>query len=94
MAVDGDHHHHTTSTPTPTPTTALRCYVCDTDLSSGGGKGSKGPNNINKKDKKDKNKDDERDQVKPGMVEISGEGTGFASGGKNLVKREGVAFQC
>ncbi|KAI9792198.1 MAG: hypothetical protein M1816_002738 [Peltula sp. TS41687] len=74
----------------------LRCYVCDTGLSSSNGSVSKeSSSNKKKKDNKDeKDGEKEREKLKPGMVEISGEGTGFAGGGKNVVKREGVAFQC
>ena len=65
----------------------LLCYVCETDLTDRGGE---------KKSKKHKDKDREKEKeyVKPGLVEISAEGTGFAGGGKNMVNREGVAFQC
>lgn len=44
------------------------------------------------KEGKKKKKDKERG-MKPGLVEIRSEGTGYASGGKSLIKREGVAFQ-
>ncbi|KAF1942869.1 hypothetical protein EJ02DRAFT_158117 [Clathrospora elynae] len=66
----------------PEPET-VHCYLCDADLTSV-------PEG--KESKKKKNKDKEQ-PPKPGLVEIRSEGTGFASGGKAMVKREGVAFQ-
>ena len=63
---------------------SVMCFVCETDLTERG-KGDK--------DKKKKDKG-EKDGLKPGLVDISSEGTGFAGGGKNMATRDGVAFQC
>jgi nitric oxide synthase-interacting protein len=62
----------------------LRCYVCDTDLVD---KASNG-----KSEKSSKKKD--KDKIKPGLVQIRSEGTGFSAGGANQVQKTGVAFQC
>ncbi len=60
------------------------CYVCETDLSG---------KNVKTKEGEDGAKA-EKGAVKPGMVELRSEGTGFAGGGDNMVQRHGVAFQC
>lgn len=74
-----EHRHHRDAHDTAPEPDTIHCYVCDADLT-----------NVpeGKKSKKDKEKG-----PKPGLVEIRSEGTGFASGGKAMVKREGVAFQ-
>lgn len=59
----------------------VRCFVCEADLMGGRGE----------KDGKEKG---DKARVKPGLVEIRSEGTGFAGGGTNMATREGVAFQC
>ncbi|KAF2634747.1 hypothetical protein P280DRAFT_210152 [Massarina eburnea CBS 473.64] len=73
-------HHREAHDEGPEPDT-VHCYVCDADLTGKPEKDREG-----KKGKKEKG-------LKPGLVEIRSEGTGFAGGGKAVVKREGVAFQ-
>jgi nitric oxide synthase-interacting protein len=59
----------------------VRCYVCQEDVTAGRkGKKSEG--------------EGKKEKIDRGLVEISSEGTGFAGGGANMVKRQGVAFQC
>ncbi|KAF2477357.1 uncharacterized protein BDR25DRAFT_249272 [Lindgomyces ingoldianus] len=76
-------HHRDAHDNAPEPDT-VHCYVCDVNLTIMPGKKEK----ESKKHKKDKERG-----PKPGLVEIRSEGTGFAGGGKNMVKKEGVAFQ-
>ncbi|CRG90545.1 Nitric oxide synthase-interacting protein homolog [Talaromyces islandicus] len=61
----------------------LLCYVCETDITPG----------LKKSKSKSADKE-EKSKIKPGLVEIRSEGTGFAKGGDNMAKRKGVAFQC
>ncbi|MCJ1475263.1 hypothetical protein MMC13_003925 [Lambiella insularis] len=66
----------------------VRCYVCEEDLTDKG---------VTKKPKGQtdgKHRKEDKEKLRPGLVEIAAEGTGFAGGGKNMAKREGVAFQC
>lgn len=65
---------------------SARCYVCQEDITPG-----------RKAKKREKKSDDAKEkevQAERGLVELSTEGTGFAGGGKNMVKKHGVAFQC
>lgn len=66
--------------------TGARCFVCSADVS---GRMDKGKGKGGAKEGKK-----ERERVRGGLMEISSEGTGFAGGGTNVVKRHGVAFQC
>ena len=62
---------------------AARCYVCQEDVTAG--------EKVKAKDGKERR---EKHRIERGLVELSSDGTGFAGGGKNMVKKEGVAFQC
>ncbi|KAI5785265.1 hypothetical protein FPQ18DRAFT_90186 [Pyronema domesticum] len=67
----------------------VQCYVCDAVLTdqSSGEKGAKG----SRKGKKEKGKG----EVKPGLVQIQSDGTGFSAGGGNVTtEKQGIAFQC
>ena len=71
----------------------VRCYVCEADLSGKLAQEEKnGVEEPGQKERKDKVK--KKNKRIGRLVEISCEGTGFAGGGTNLAKREGVAFQC
>lgn len=61
---------------------ALQCYVCETNLTD-------------HPDEKQKGKKKEKDRIRPGLVELRSEGTGYSAGGANEVHKKGVgAFQC
>lgn len=60
------------------------CYVCETNL-TGKTTQEKGEKSAHKS---------EKESVKPGLVDLRSEGTGFAGNGANMVERKGVAFQC
>lgn len=64
----------------------ILCYVCEADITPRDS--TENSKESGKKKKKDK------ETIKPGLVEISSEGTGFAGRGGNVATKTGVAFQC
>ncbi|XDG01094.1 hypothetical protein ABKA04_000709 [Annulohypoxylon sp. FPYF3050] len=66
----------------------VRCYVCEADLTE------KSVNGNDTKEKGEKGKKKDKEKIRPGLVELRSEGTGFSAGGTNQVRKSGVAFQC
>lgn len=65
---------------------SILCYVCQEDITPSGRK---------KRTKDTKAGGRLKDATaEKGLVVLSAEGTGFAGGGKNIVKKDGVVFQC
>ena len=65
---------------------SVRCYVCSEDVT---------PGRKMKRKKEDGEGKKEKERGERGLVELSSEGTGFAAGaGGNMVRKQGVAFQC
>ena len=65
---------------------SVRCYVCEADVTE---------RKVGReKEGKEGREGKEKDKMRPGLVEISSEGTGFAGGGSNMAKKQGTAFQC
>lgn len=87
--VTDPHAAHTHSSEAETP---LRCYVCEADLTDR--PPPKSDNNADKKKKREMEKK-EKEKIRPGLVELRSEGTGFSAAGSNEVKKSGVSsFQC
>ncbi|KAI0386237.1 ENOS interacting protein [Hypomontagnella monticulosa] len=64
---------------------AIRCYVCEADLT--------GKTN-GKEISSEKGKKKDKEKIRPGLVELRSEGTGFSAGGANQVQKSGISFQC
>ena len=73
--------HHDPHAPDSDPS-EVRCYVCDDSLTE------------KKQLSKKEGGKGEKEKIKPGLVELRREGTGFSAGGTNTVKKDGVSFQC
>ncbi|KAI1326018.1 ENOS interacting protein [Xylariaceae sp. FL0255] len=85
----GSHNKHHDPHAATSEVDDLRCYVCEADLTDRGDKNHREQAGKKKKDK------DSKDRVRPGLVELRSEGTGFSSAGANQVQKDGVgAFQC
>ncbi|KAK3997343.1 hypothetical protein QBC44DRAFT_347013 [Cladorrhinum sp. PSN332] len=58
----------------------IRCFVCDADLTDEPSK------------KEGKEKDKQKEKIRPGLVELRREGTGFTAGGTTQAKKDTVNF--
>ncbi|KAK4235412.1 hypothetical protein C8A03DRAFT_17851, partial [Achaetomium macrosporum] len=57
----------------------VRCYVCEADVTE-------------KRESSRKEGRAEKEKIRPGLVELRREGTGFSAGGNNEVKKDAVTF--
>nr|POE59311.1 nitric oxide synthase-interacting protein [Quercus suber] len=64
----------------------VRCYVCQEDVTP--------RQRLKRKKDGDESGKKKQSDIDRGLVELCSDGTGFAGGGKNMVKKLGVAFQC
>jgi nitric oxide synthase-interacting protein len=64
----------------------ILCYVCETDVTPSDPRAEQGEKKPKKKDKDS--------GIRPGLVEVCSEGTGFSGRGGNVATKRGVAFQC
>lgn len=61
----------------------VRCFVCSEDVTAG------------KRRKAESGAEREaKGKVERGLVELCSDGTGYAGGGTNMVRKQGTAFQC
>lgn len=72
----------------------ILCYVCEADITPPPPPGSAHAGETDGNGVKKKSKKKDKDAVRPGLVEIRSEGTGFAGRGGNVATKSGVAFQC
>ncbi|KAJ9614456.1 hypothetical protein H2200_002592 [Cladophialophora chaetospira] len=96
--------NHSSASQNGMPTERIRCFVCEADLSGLSlsyfhtEHETKGEGDDEEQGKEKTGTKKEKERAKRSragrLVEISCEGTGFAGGGANMAKREGVAFQC
>lgn len=61
----------------------MRCYVCEASLVE-----------AEKSSGKKEKKGGKEEKIKPGLVELRREGTGFSASGTNQIKKEGTSFAC
>ncbi|KAL2122973.1 hypothetical protein VTJ04DRAFT_3428 [Mycothermus thermophilus] len=75
---------------------SIRCYVCDANLTETADPETESSSSKKKKEghHHHRHKEKDKERIRPGLVELRREGTGFSAGGVSEVKKEGVGFRC